>query len=724
MKRNAMSWDAWIRRQSVFLPYYAQTYWRPVLLLAVAGALAGLGLTHASTKGWGRVVSPSGWVVAGQCSALAVVAAWAVLSVLLTRRYLVFVPIQRALKGTVPGWLLFCAACLAAGVTAQMQQDVLLSSVWLVGGGLALAAQQRLTVRRLRLSKSDLLERQAKAERDALYSITGPLPADGAVRRRVEVCGGSPLAKFAVGPDWRHAVNLRESREGHVRLVPPLRQGDLAYALGWAGLSDEAGQVRLYVDNDGDGERRPVLNKSLRHLLAGWNEYQWEMPSGGTDGINLYWTYDGSVDLYLAVEPGPAPVEPAVPKRNVIVIVLDGAIPELIGLYRGEPEADHTSRFFKKGLCFTRAYAQGEWTLPNMASLATSLYPSRHGVHDPDQFTRAISREVPTLAECFQQNSFRTFGVVGAHRASPGYGHDRGYDRYVYRPMWLVEPHTNLITTVEAIRFLQHGQHTDNFICLHYMDTHYPYYPSAANPSGEADAMHDASVVDMLKKASLSKGDFACRQDLYRQKYREVDENLGLLFDYITTYEDSCTTVLLTADHGTTLYHPENTRLPQRDVAKDRYLCEANLHVPFLLRKAGAVDADVRSDAWVEANLAVMPTVLEAVGLDPPAGLDGVSVYGGGKGWALSESIYKDRYELALRTAEQEFFYAASRNRATGAVHAETGRSEVRKVPDEKEIHDPALAALTQEKALGIVRQLDLPGVEIPGSMQSETVTL
>ena len=70
---------------------------------------------------------------------------------------------------------------------------------------------------------------------------------------------------------------------------------------------------------------------------------------------------------------------PAVPPRNVVLVVVDTLRADHLGVYGYErPTSPRIDAFAADALRFADATSPAPWTLPSLATLMTSLYPSVH----------------------------------------------------------------------------------------------------------------------------------------------------------------------------------------------------------------------------------------------------------------------------------------------------------------------------------------------------------
>jgi len=528
------------------------------------------------------------------------------------------------------------------------------------------------------------------------------------------------IRKHAINDELRNAVNLKNVKNGKLRIKREISFDLVNYAVGWqTNEKYPEGNLKLYL-RDGKSEKI-IFNKDAENIINGWNQFQIPL-STNQKNVEIRWENSIKDDIYLSLSNLSSTKSKAQQKKkNIIVIVLDGIIPETVGLYRGEKDSDNISRFFKdSSVMFTNAYVQGEWTMPNFASISSSLYQSHHGIYDPDLYSSELPYEYKTLAEILQENGFKTLGYVGHNRVSPGYGHARGYDRFFYRLTRQRVGYDHKDIIFNALHFLKENQQTNNFLFLHFFDTHTPHFQTPSNISSEHDALFNKHVYTAQVEKELEEDGFAYMRELYTQKYKEVDDDLSILFDHITKYENDCTTVILAADHGVLYYDKtmKNVLAGGEKGGREDYLVDSLMKVPFLVRfPEGEKRASGKIEDIIEANIAIMPTVLKIAGLKPPKNIDGVSVLnknndtkGIVKDYAIAESNFKNRYELYLKTKEFKYFLKVNRNRDTGEI-LKTVKQE--KIFDSKgsTMKDKKIIDKIKSKVRKILKENNLPDV-------------
>ncbi|HEV8376927.1 MAG TPA: sulfatase, partial [Candidatus Polarisedimenticolia bacterium] len=139
-----------------------------------------------------------------------------------------------------------------------------------------------------------------------------------------------------------------------------------------------------------------------------------------------------SLPIAGAQEPRP-PTEPPAPtstpapaRSHLFLYIVDGLGATEIPAF-GYPRmtAVHLGSQMDRGVTFLTHYSVSPWTVPSVASLFTSLYPSAHGVQKAGDRLPAAAK---TLAELMKENGYET-ALFSAHPlVGPLSGLDQGFD--------------------------------------------------------------------------------------------------------------------------------------------------------------------------------------------------------------------------------------------------------------------------------------------------------
>lgn len=293
------------------------------------------------------------------------------------------------------------------------------------------------------------------------------------------------------------------------------------------------------------------------------------------------------------------------PGINVILISVDTLRPDRLGCYgyaRGtSPNIDRLAR---EGITFEDAISSAPLTLPSHASILTGLYPISHGIRDNGTFS--LRPDFVTLAEVFKGAGYRTAAFIGAFVMDSRYGLDQGFDVYDddltggrQLSAFGYSERTADAVTGTASAWLE-GAEEPFFAFLHYYDPHTPYEAPAEYRNRHTLRSYDAEIAFT---------------DFEIGRFLACLERLGLT---------ERTLIVFVSDHG--------EGLGQHGEATHGYLVyEPTLRVPFVMRfpeesgLAGAAERGSRIGFPVRL-IDLMPTVLDAAGLETEAAMDGRSL--------------------------------------------------------------------------------------------------
>jgi arylsulfatase A-like enzyme/Flp pilus assembly protein TadD len=287
------------------------------------------------------------------------------------------------------------------------------------------------------------------------------------------------------------------------------------------------------------------------------------------------------------------------PGLSVLLVSIDTLRADALGCY-GRPDAatPWIDRLAAQGVRFEAARAHNVVTLPSHANLLSGEYPLRHGVRDNAGFRFPADR--PTLATILRERGWRTGAFVSAFPLDSRFGLDRGFEVYDDRvggdgtAAAFAMPERRGSRTVEAARrWIESVGDGRWFAFVHLYEPHFPYQPEepfAARFPGEP----------------------------YHGEVAAADAALGpFLEPLLSAGARTRALVVLTSDHGESLgEHGEATH--------GVFAYEATLRVPLVLHAPRLFPP--RVVATPVRHVDVLPTVLDALGLEAPAGLPGRSL--------------------------------------------------------------------------------------------------
>jgi arylsulfatase A-like enzyme len=274
-----------------------------------------------------------------------------------------------------------------------------------------------------------------------------------------------------------------------------------------------------------------------------------------------------------------------------------------------------------EGLVFDDASSPSPWTLPAHASLFTGWYPKRHGMRFYDV---RLPQDVTTLAEILSGYGLETVAVVNSHMLTDRYGLDQGFETFEYVNEYPSKAEPSQVESL-AIRWLKGSRGRPFFLFLHFYDVHsdyvsLPQYEQmfVRAPSSTIDGTTTQLLELRNSESEVRKADQEHLLDLYDAGIRQLDDGLGRILHVLDERGllDE-TLIIVTSDHGEEFFE-------HGDVLHGRTHFQEVIRIPLIMRGPG-VPRGERVGAMVSL-LDVAPTVLAALGIPPPEGLDGIDL--------------------------------------------------------------------------------------------------
>lgn len=303
--------------------------------------------------------------------------------------------------------------------------------------------------------------------------------------------------------------------------------------------------------------------------------------------------------------------------KNVILITVDTLRPDALSIYGGKTSTPFFEKFAKRSTVFDHALTCVPITLPAHTSLLTGLYPPSHGVRNNGTFQAPSS--LTLVPEIAKQNGLNTAAVIGGYPLASRFGLNQGFDFYDdHFAKKETAPGVFLYAEKDAAMVRASGEQwlTANaatgpfFLWLHFFDPHHPYQEHG---------------IDSLAP--------------YQQEVAYVDQQLGLLFDFIAKHQlDLNTLVILTADHGEAFGE-------HGEISHSLFVYNTTLKIPLLISAPGNKPARIGDLVRI---IDIAPTICEIMGWKNSVRVDGaslVSVMKGEKGAA------RDSYAETLASA-------------------------------------------------------------------------
>jgi len=279
------------------------------------------------------------------------------------------------------------------------------------------------------------------------------------------------------------------------------------------------------------------------------------------------------------------------------------------------------------GTRFTWAFATAPLTVPSVASILTSTYPSEHGFSQWS--TDPLTGELETLAETLDGCGYRTAAFVSNPLLRRDRDLERGFRLYDDRMQRKERSRPDYVeraagdATEAALEWLA-GARSPWFLWIHYQDPHGPYDPPGAaeireSPGGRRfPVLEDHSGWHGIPAYQALPG--LRKPSSYRRRYDEeiqyVDLHIGRLLEALAARARS-PIVVLTADHGEALGEDGYYFAHGHSVGLDQ------IRVPLLIRAPG-LPAGVVSEPV--SLLDIAPTLVQLAGCPRPPSFRGRSL--------------------------------------------------------------------------------------------------
>jgi arylsulfatase A-like enzyme/Flp pilus assembly protein TadD len=282
---------------------------------------------------------------------------------------------------------------------------------------------------------------------------------------------------------------------------------------------------------------------------------------------------------------------------NLLLITIDTLRTDRLSCYsKDHLRTPNIDSLAGRGVLFTRAFAHTSTTLPSHTNILLGTTPLHHGVHDNLHFI--VRQDFLSLAEHLKTYNYSTGAFIGAFPLDTRFGLSQGFDVYddeydlVSSKAKREGERKAEIVVGRALSWLQ-GQASPWFLWIHCWDPHNPYDPPEPY------------------KTRFSR-------DPYSGEVAYVDSVLGKLFSHLDRNDLwNKTVVVFTGDHGESLgEHDEETH--------GIFAYNSTTWIPLIFSVPGIKPR--KTDPYV-AHIDIFPTVCDALDIEKPDSLQGVSLW-------------------------------------------------------------------------------------------------
>ena len=327
-----------------------------------------------------------------------------------------------------------------------------------------------------------------------------------------------------------------------------------------------------------------------------------------------------------ACAPNSEPAEQDAARPNLILISLDTMRADRLSHY-GRIDRITTpvlDRLAEQSVVLTDVLAASTVTGPSHLSMFTGQYPERHGLLENGP--RVQPRD--TLASLLLAKGWHTAGFTGGGYLREIFGLAHGFETYRAKGGPLAEFKRTFETSLPyALDWLKSRPQGRFFLFLHGYDPHCPYEAAPKDlrhfnaprkrpfdPEGLCGEEH---YLPLLQSEQFGPADRAYLTDLYDALVYSADQSLKPLIYYLRKSGLLDQSILVfTSDHG--------EGLGEHGWIGHGRLWDEQARVPLLIRfpngqYAGEFDQPV-------TLVDLLPTLLDALGLEVPAGVQGQSL--------------------------------------------------------------------------------------------------
>ena len=310
---------------------------------------------------------------------------------------------------------------------------------------------------------------------------------------------------------------------------------------------------------------------------------------------------------------------------DLVLVTVDTLRADRLGCYGGRPDLGRAiCSVGDSGTRFTWAFAAAPVTVPSVASILTSTYPSEHGFSqwssDP------LTKDLETLAEVLAACGYRTAAFVSNPLLRRARDVERGFHLYDDRMPRRERSRPDYAERVardatEAALDWLAGARSPWFLWIHYQDPHGPYEPPEAReirdpPGGRRlpvlqnqSGWHGIPAYQALPGLRTAQS-YARRYD---DEIRYLDLHIGRLLEVLTAREPA-PSLVLTADHGEAFGEDGYYFAHGHSVGLDQ------VRVPLLIRAPGLPTGEVSDPVSL---LDVAPTLVQLAGCPQPRSFRG-----------------------------------------------------------------------------------------------------
>jgi arylsulfatase A-like enzyme len=457
--------------------------------------------------------------------------------------------------------------------------------------------------------------------------------------------GTGELGDQYSAPDHADVVVDAEVGGRSLRAVS-LRAPGFARCSGWI-PADATLEASLATSGGGEADvearlirdRRPPVVLGTAHIAGGGPEWaQWSVPITGLEGHGALASLElvakrapkGTRVLFgvpRVVAAGPVSAKPPPFARGVLLVVLGSTSAKALAPWGGPHPVPELARIAATGATFMANRSPTSLANSVVASILTGLPPLGRGLDDADV---RLAQGSTTVEEACRQGGVSTAMFTADPTTGAAFGFGRGWDTFVAHDPLEDEPATRVFD--EAATWIEAHKDSRFLVVVHARGGHPPWDVTPdelktippENYLGMIDPRRAAEALSKARRhpARFKEDDRIRAWALYDHAIDEHDLALGrLLASLRNTGREDDTAIVVTSDVAASDAVPVPFGDPDT-------LDEPLLATPLTIRWPRAPDLTGRQVSAASTSVDLARTVLDALGLRPPAGFEGVDLSG------------------------------------------------------------------------------------------------
>ncbi len=296
------------------------------------------------------------------------------------------------------------------------------------------------------------------------------------------------------------------------------------------------------------------------------------------------------------------------PPSNVLLVIADDLGVELGCYGDGQALTPHLDAFAATGVRFETAWVTTASCSPSRGSIHTGLYPHQSGLIGLSHRGYSMHEEFPTSASLLHEHGYRT-GMIGKFHIAP---ESAAVWDFLFTDFEICYDERDVATMVKVAEGIIKGSAEDPFfLVISFVDPHAPF---SHQLHGLPEEPQSAGEIDPFPWIGINTEEIREQTAGYYNSVARLDAGFGLLMEVLKEsdhYGD--TLIIFIGDHG-----PPFTR------AKTTCYNMA-LRIPLIISYPRyQKPSQVRTELVSTVDL--MPTILDAAGVDAPENLPGHSL--------------------------------------------------------------------------------------------------